>query len=74
MMVLLKLAGGHKMVKIFVLIMVMGGQTSQSGVTTITQEFNSFENCEKARLSIVNNIYSRGYPVTPIKAQGCFEK
>lgn len=37
---------------IFVLLMVIGGAHSQSGVTSIAQEFSSFENCEKARIEM----------------------
>lgn len=37
---------------IFVLMMIIGGSTSQSGVATISQEFTSFENCEKARIEM----------------------
>ncbi len=37
---------------IFVLMMIIGGSTPQSGLATISQEFTSFENCEKARIEM----------------------
>lgn len=54
----------------FVLIMVVGGNTSQSGLTTIKAEFATAQACEAARMVLVAQMQTNY--TTPIKAQGCF--
>lgn len=61
------------MIMTFVLIMVFGGATSQSGIATVTQEFSSFEACENARLYIAQSI-KRGGSEAVIRSQGCFKR
>lgn len=53
---------------IFVLLMVFEGQKA---ATSLQQEFNSYEGCEKARQYISKTVVGRGFSVS---AQGCFEK
>jgi hypothetical protein len=60
--------------KIFILIMVLGGYSSQSGVATVQAEFSSREKCEAARLHIVKNLTSKEHQRVVIQSQGCFEK
>ena len=57
---------------IFILIMVLGGTTTQSGLTTINVEFSTQKACENARLAI-EKTHSFDKNV-PIKIQGCFSK
>lgn len=65
---------------VYVLIMLFGGSTSQSGMMNIQQEFNSYENCEIARKHIlkVHPIDSNGdykkYHSIYVQSQGCFKK
>lgn len=60
--------------KLFVLIMVLGGYSSESGISVVLHEFSSREKCEAARLHIVKNLASRKYKIIEIQSQGCFEK
>lgn len=64
------------MIKIWVLIMVFSGGTSQSGVATLNQEFTSFEKCEFARLHIEKSVENQSmYSMsTKTRSTGCFEK
>jgi len=55
---------------VFILLMVLGGNTSQSGLAVVKTEFSSFEKCEIARRHL-ETVMERG---TPIKAMGCFAK
>lgn len=67
---------------IFVLIMVFGGASTQSGLSTITAEFSSFANCEAARKKIekdwdrrrVGNPDQRVLLQVPMVTQGCYAK
>ena len=61
---------------VFVLLMLFGGTTTQSGMMVVQQEFNSFESCEAARIHIVSSVfndYSSSYSMR-LRAQGCFKK
>lgn len=55
----------------YVLIMIIGGYSDQSGFSTIQQEFTTREKCEVARTEIASKVVSL---TTPIKFQGCFQK
>lgn len=55
---------------IFVLIMIFGGSTSKSGFAVITQEFNSFETCEKARIHLEKSQTDTNL----LRSQGCHKK
>lgn len=57
---------------IFVLLMLWGGETYQSGIGVVQQEFNSKESCDAARL-VLEKAHVRGSGMT-LKAQGCFRK
>jgi hypothetical protein len=58
----------------FILIMVLGGYNSQSGITVVNAEFSSREKCEAARLHIVKDVTSKKPQMAEIQSQGCFEK
>lgn len=60
--------------KTFILIMIIGGSSNQSGFTTVTAEFYGRESCEAARQHIVKNLTRKEYTSAIIQAQGCFEK
>ena len=70
------------MTKIFILIMIIGGFSPQSGFSTFSTEFNSWDTCELARKHIEQELLSRPgylvngvkYPVAQIQMQGCFLK
>lgn len=55
---------------IYVLIMLWYTGVQQGGITTVQQEFNSFESCEAARLFLAKQT---AYNVS-LHAQGCFKK
>jgi hypothetical protein len=57
---------------VFVLMMLWGGESSQSGLAVVQQEFSSFESCEAAR-KVLEQAHGRGYGMR-LKAQGCFKK
>lgn len=61
----------------FILIVVLGGSTNQSGYTTVNAEFKTFDACEYARKHIVTDALSRdrSYGLsTPVITHGCFAK
>jgi hypothetical protein len=61
----------------YVLIMLFGGWTSQSGMTTLTQEFHNFETCEIARKHIemsVKETSPQQWNYMPLRSTGCFKK
>jgi hypothetical protein len=55
---------------VYVLIMIFGGSTSQSGYATVQQEFSTPERCEAARKALAER---HGGNFT-LRAQGCFQK
>ena len=57
---------------IFVLLMLWGGESSQSGMTVVQQEFNSMESCEAAR-KVMEQAHGKGHGMK-LRAQGCFKK
>lgn len=57
---------------IFVLIMVLHGGTTQSGISVVQQEFTSRQACEAAREHIAKSLM--GGWGTHIKSQGCYAK
>jgi hypothetical protein len=61
-------------IKIYVLIMIFGGASSQSGYATIQQEFNTMERCESARKFLAQRHEKDTGNTFTLQAQGCFEK
>lgn len=63
------------MTNLFVLIMIFSGPyvTDNKHSSTITVEFNTLEQCENARKSIVKTL-STYSPSINVMAQGCFFK
>jgi hypothetical protein len=63
---------------IFVLIIVIGLTSSQSGGTSISQEFFSRESCENARADIVRQTElqrpSIGTTAFVVRVHGCYKK
>lgn len=59
---------------VFVLIMIFGGSTSQSGYATVQQEFTSFERCEAARKALAARHGTDLAGNFTLRAQGCFQK
>lgn len=57
---------------IFILIMVVGGTSSQSGLTAISAEFNNQDACNRARTAL-EKMHSTDKNV-PVRMQGCFAK
>lgn len=55
---------------IYVLIMIWGGSTSQSGLAIVQQEFDTYERCEIARKYLVGN----NTRPSLLRSQGCFKK
>jgi len=60
------------MIETWILIIVLGAYSSQSGITTIQQEFSSFDRCEKAREAIIKNRAKDNY--AHVVSQGCYKK
>lgn len=59
---------------IYVLIMIWATGHSYGGVGTVTQEFNSYENCEAAR-SVLQKAHDAGWSERAVlRAQGYFKK
>lgn len=59
--------------QIFVLIMIFGGSTGQSGLATLTQEFSSQATCEAARKTILAEAMKKD-DYMRMRFQGCFAK
>jgi uridine kinase len=59
------------MIKTYVLIMVISGG-SQTGKTTVTQEFNSLEQCQYVWTSLKDQL--KGSYYSNVTAGGCFLK
>lgn len=57
---------------LYILIMLWGGTTTQSGIAVVQQEFYSFEACETARKTLEKAHYT-SYGMN-LRAQGCFKK
>ena len=57
---------------VFVLIMLWGGNTNQSGIGVVQQEFNSWEACEYARIHLSSHTDTFGG--MKLRSQGCFKK
>lgn len=55
----------------YILILIFGGFSSQSGYAVIQQEFYSLERCEAARVEIAKA--HNGFPVI-LRSQGCYKK
>jgi len=60
-------------IAVYVLIMVLGGSTSQSGYTTIQQEFNSPQACQEAERNIIEQL-AHGYGAMHVHTYGCYKK
>jgi hypothetical protein len=58
---------------IFVLIMIIGGVTSQSGVTTVQQEFTTLEKCQAAGKSL-SDLSMKGTYNSRVSYYGCYAK
>ena len=56
---------------IFVLILLFGGTTSQSGISSVTQEFNSSSSCEAAKNAMITGA---GDMYLRVRVAGCFKK
>ncbi len=55
---------------VFILLMLWGGYSSQSGIAVVQQEFSSLETCEAARRTL-----ERAHQgAMQLRAQGCFKK
>ena len=61
---------------IYVLIIILGGYSSQSGYSTVVAEFNTFEACEAARKSIVSSALpaNSNDRIPQLRAHGCHAK
>jgi len=60
---------------IYILIIILGGYSSQSGYSTVVAEFNTFEACEAARKYIVSVANPPSETtIAQIRAQGCHAK
>ena len=59
------------MINTIILIIVLGGASSQSGYTSVNVEFQTFEHCEIARKFIVSDANSKRIQV---ESHGCFSK
>jgi len=57
---------------IFILIIVLGATTNQSGVAVIQQEFGSFDKCEDARKFLVADLNASWF--ARVRSNGCFKK
>lgn len=57
---------------VFVLLMIWGGNTNQSGIAIVQQEFISMESCEAAR-KVLEKANGNGLGMR-LRAQGCFKK
>ena len=55
----------------YILIMVFTSVASYGGVETLTQEFNSAQSCETARVAI-EKAHDSNYVI--IRSQGCYRK
>lgn len=58
---------------IYILIMLIGGSTSQSGYTNIVAEFNTYEACEAARAHVALSVRTTNGPGM-IYSYGCYAK
>ena len=56
---------------VYVLIMIFGANTSQSGIAVVQQEFTTYELCRDARLVIAKAHDDRSMP---LRSQGCYKK
>lgn len=59
---------------VFVLIMIFGGSTSQSGYATVQQEFTTLERCEAARKTLTALHATDRAGNFTLRAHGCFQK
>jgi hypothetical protein len=57
---------------VYILIMLWGGNTSNSGLMNITQEFYTLEKCEAAR-AILEKAHKQTYGMVLV-SQGCHPK
>jgi len=58
------------MTTVYVLIMLWGASTSQSGMMQVTQEFNGKEKCEAA----MNHLAKGASNYMVLRSRGCFPK
>lgn len=58
---------------IFVLIMIFGGSTTQSGMSALSQEFNSSEACMAAEQTLRRAAVQQSDNVR-LRISGCFKK
>lgn len=62
----------------FILIMILGGYSSQSGYAVIQQEFNSRTTCEQARTVIVaerqKSVTGVTFDTFPLRLSMCISK
>ncbi len=61
---------------IYVLIIILGGYSSQSGYSTVVAEFNTFEACEATRKSIVSSVFppETRDRIPQLRTHGCHAK
>lgn len=61
---------------IYVLIIILGGYTTQSGYSTVVAEFNTFEACEAARKHIISSALppETRDRIPQLRAHGCHAK
>ena len=59
---------------VYVLLMIFGGSTSQSGYATVQQEFTSQERCETARKELASKHATDSGRNFTLRVQGCFLK
>lgn len=58
---------------LWVLLMLFGGVSSQSGIGVVQQEFTSWEACEAARKAMAA-AHDDPHTAMKVRAQGCFKK
>lgn len=58
----------------YILILIFGAATSQSGITTVTAEFNSHSACAAAAKIIVEQVAKSSSLPPPLRAQACVPK
>lgn len=56
----------------FVLLMLWGGNSSQSGIAVVQQEFSTYENCETARAALAKAHDRTGG--LSLRSHGCYRK
>lgn len=61
---------------IYVLIIIIGGYSGQSGYATVVSEFNTLDACEAAKKQVVASVQPSPtiFDVARVRAQGCHPK